>query len=104
MRTPEEIELLRSPGAGAWPDSLEARIASEVRADWPADRVYGPVFANLGVRLRWPLVTAHAGGRVIVPLVESDVLALAGALELAENDRPRAPPGDPTRVAPLRAP
>jgi hypothetical protein len=88
-RTPEEIELLRGPDAGAWPGALEAELERNVRADWPADRVYGTVFANLGVRLRWPLVTAQAGGRVIVPLVESAELPIAGELELAANDGPR---------------
>jgi hypothetical protein len=88
-RTPEEVELLLGPGSAPWPRALEDRLARQVRADWPAERLYGPVFANLGVRLRWPLVTAHAGGRVIVPVLESTELAIAGELELAANEGPR---------------
>jgi hypothetical protein len=54
-----------------------------------ADRTYGAVFANLGVTLRWPLVTAESGGSVIVPVVDGLELPIEGALEPARGEGPR---------------
>jgi hypothetical protein len=89
---PGEVELLRAPDAKPWPDAMNAELSQRVRAEWPTERVYGPVFANLGVTLRWPLVTAEAGGRVIVPFVEGLELPIEGALDLARSEGPRSHP------------
>jgi hypothetical protein len=86
---PEGVELLREPDAPAWPETLEAELARTVRSEWPVDRTYGALFANLGVTLRWPLVTAEAGGSVIVPVVDGLELPIEGALELARSEGPR---------------
>ncbi len=86
---PEAIELLREPGAPPWPARLEQELAQRVRAEWPVDRIYGAVFANLGVTLRWPLVTAQSRGSVIVPVVNGLELPIEGALALARADGPR---------------
>jgi len=86
---PEEVELLRAPDASAWPEAMSAELSQRVRVEWPTERTYGPVFANLGVTLRWPLVTAGSGGRVIVPFVEGLELPIEGALDLARSEGPR---------------
>jgi hypothetical protein len=86
---PEDIELLRSEDSAAWPESLEAELVSRARAEWPAAQTYGPLFANIGVTLRWPLVTAEAGGRVTLPVVDGLELPIEGALTLARTDGPR---------------
>jgi len=86
---PDEVELLRAADAPAWPDAMSAELSQRVRAEWPVDRFYGAVFANLGVTLRWPLVTAEAGGRVIVPFVDGLELPIEGALDLARSEGPR---------------
>ena len=65
-----------------------------MRSEWPVDRTYGAVFANLGVTLRWPLVTAESEGSVIVPVVDGLELSIEGMLELARNDGPRPRRGD----------
>ncbi len=89
MGTPEGVDLLRAPNAPAWPEPLRAELAARVRSEWPAQAIYGPVWANLGVTLRWPLVTAEAGGSVIVPVVDGLELPIEGALQLARGDGPR---------------
>jgi hypothetical protein len=86
---PESVELLREPDAPDWPSLLGAELAQTVRSEWPVDRVYGAVFANLGVTLRWPLVTAESGGSVIVPVVDGVELPIEGALSLARSEGPR---------------
>ncbi len=86
---PEGVELLHEPDAPAWPKPLAEELAQSVRAEWPVDRIYGAVFANLGVTLRWPLVTAESGGSVIVPVVDGLELPIEGALELARSEGPR---------------
>ena len=86
---PEGVELLRELDAPPWPDRLAEELAQTVRSEWPVDRVYGAVFANLGVTLRWPLVSAESGGSVIVPVVDGLELPIEGALELSRNEGPR---------------
>ena len=86
---PEEVELLREPGAEVWPERLRAELAQRVRSEWPAEQLYGAIFANLGVTLRWPLVTAESRGSVIVPVVDGLELPIEGALELAQSSGPR---------------
>ena len=86
---PQEVELLREPDAPPWPERLGWELAQRVRSEWPVDRLYGAVFANLGVTLRWPLVTAESGGSVIVPVVAGLELPIEGALELARGAGPR---------------
>ena len=86
---PEAVELLRAPGAPAWPSPLAEELAHGVRAEWPVDRRYGVLFANLGVTLRWPLVAAESGGAVIVPVLDGLELPIEGALETARGDGPR---------------
>ena len=86
---PEAVELMLEADAPAWPERLRAELAQRVRAEWPVERTYGAVFANLGVTLRWPLVTAEAGGSVIVPVVDGLELPIEGALELAPREGPR---------------
>ena len=86
---PEDVQLLREPDAPAWPPSLYAELAQRVRSEWPVERVYGAVFANLAVTLRWPLVTAESGGTVIVPVVDGLELPIEGALDLTRSDGPR---------------
>jgi len=86
---PEGVELMREVDAPAWPERLRADLAQRVRTEWPAERTYGAVFANLGVTLRWPLVTAESHGNVIVPVVDGLELPIEGALELARSDKPR---------------
>ncbi len=86
---PEEVELLREPDAPAWPERLRAELVQRVRSEWPVERTYGAVFANLAVTLRWPLVTAESGGTVIVPVVDGLELPIEGALDLSRNEGPR---------------
>ncbi|MBM4336121.1 MAG: VWA domain-containing protein [Deltaproteobacteria bacterium] len=86
---PAGIELLRAADAPAWPERLRAEVADRVRSEWPAERVYGPIFANLGVTLRWPLVNAESDGSVIVPVVDELELPIEGALSLSRGDGPR---------------
>ncbi len=86
---PEDVELLRAPGAPDWPEALRAELARKARSEWPASGIYGPVYANLGVTLRWPLVTAEAGGRVTLPVVDGLEIPIEGALDLGQRDGPR---------------
>lgn len=88
-RAPEEVELLLGTAGRRWPDSVRAELGERVRAEWPADRSYGPLVASLGVELRWPLVTTRRGGAVQVPVVESDTLAIDGRLLLPKDAGPR---------------
>ncbi len=86
---PEGVELLRGPDAPDWPERLAEELAQRVRAEWPVERSYGAVFANLGVTLRWPLVTAEHGGSVIVPVIDGLELPIEGALELSRSEGTR---------------
>ncbi|HTO05976.1 MAG TPA: vWA domain-containing protein [Myxococcota bacterium] len=88
-RAPDEVELLLGPGARSWPEPVRAALGERVRAEWPADRSYGPLVASVGVELRWPLVTARRGSAVLVPVVESDQLAIDGRLLLRKDAGPR---------------
>jgi hypothetical protein len=88
-RTPDAVELLFAPGSRLWPESVRAQFGARVRAEWPADRSYGPVLASLGLDLRWPLVTAEQSGAVLVPVVEASRIAIDGQLLLPAARGPR---------------
>jgi len=78
---PEGVDLLL-PQRAAWPDAVRAEFAERVRAEWREDLAYGAVHATVGVWLDYPLVTARAGRHVVVPVVESEVIEIAGRLQL----------------------
>jgi Mg-chelatase subunit ChlD len=83
------VRVLGPRGAG-WPAPLRRELERRVRSEWPSNRIYGPIHSSVGLRLRYPLVTASVGGRVLVPVLESSRLQILGQLELPEPlDGPR---------------
>ena len=86
---PDAVRVLGPRGAG-WPAPLRRELERRVRSEWPSNRIYGPIHSSVGLRLRYPLVTASVGGRVLVPVLESSRLQILGQLELPEPlDGPR---------------
>ncbi len=78
---PDQVQILPSPGAGPWPRRLTSEVEQRVLREWPGERIYGPIYSSLGVWLRYPLVTARVGGRVLVPAVDGSSLRIEGRVE-----------------------
>ena len=80
---PAAVHLLL-PEASRWPAPLRASLEQRIRAEWPADRLYGPLQTGPRVWLAPPLVTTRLGERVLVPVVEEERVRVRGRLELPE--------------------
>ena len=80
---PAAVRLL-PPETSHWPAPLLASLEERIRAEWPADRRYGPLQTGPRVWLAPPLLTVRQGDRVLVPAVEEDRVRVRGRLELPE--------------------
>ena len=86
---PDAVQVLGERDA-AWPRVVRQELERRVLDEWWPDRIYGPIHTSVGLRLRYPLVTARIGGRVLVPVLDRGTLPIHGLLELPEvTDRPR---------------
>lgn len=81
---PEAVELLL-PATSRWPATLRASLEERIRAEWPADRLYGALQTGPRVWLAEPLATTRLGSRVLVPVVEQDRVRVRGRLELPKG-------------------
>lgn len=77
---PLAVQVLREDGAEPWPLGAREWLEGRIRNEWHAGEEYGPVYSSVGLWLRYPLVTADIGGRVLVPVLESARLPVAGTL------------------------
>ena len=82
---PEQIELLLGEGV-RWPAEAREALAAQVRRDWPRDTSYGPIRTGVGLYLDYPLVTARVGRHVVVPVIETPGLRVAGRLDLRSDE------------------
>lgn len=87
--TPDAVQILRESAAPAWSATAYERVERRIRAEWDASRIYGPVYSSVGLWLRYPLATARVGGRVLVPVLESQSLSIEGLVGSAPGRRSR---------------
>ncbi len=87
---PAALEILPAEGVDAWPESLRAELAEQLRSEWGPGAAYGPVRAGVGVWLAYPLVTARVGDRVVVPVTEASEMPVRGVLDLPRPSGPRS--------------
>ncbi len=117
--TPEAIQIVRESGASDWPSGADERLERRIQNEWTEDRIYGAVYSSVGLWLRYPLATARIGGRVLVPVLGHDRLAIRGTLvplrrapsrrvvillDASESSNAAVPvgvPGQPSRQLPL---
>ncbi len=85
----EDIQILREPGTADWPAGVYALLEQRIRAGWDPNQLYGPVYSSVGLWLRYPLVTARIGGRVLIPVLEDGALRVRGSLEAPRSERGR---------------
>src|SRR5215468_10604656 len=78
---PDEVRPLLGPGQ-TWPAPVAEAYAERIRAEWPADRAYGPIVSAVGLEASWPLITGVEAGAVEVPVVEGERAEIAARLAL----------------------
>jgi VWA domain-containing protein len=86
---PDRVELALDPQGRSWPEPVREALVERVRAEWPADRSYGPILPSLGVALAWPFGSVDHGTAQLVPVVEADRVAIRGKLVLPQDTGPR---------------
>ena len=87
--TPDAVQIMRESAAAVWSATAYERVERRIRAEWDADRIYGPVYSSVGLWLRYPLATARVGGRVLVPVLEGGSLSIEGLVDSAPGRRSR---------------
>ena len=48
---PEELQLLRPPGADPWPEPVTQDLKRTVLKEWPADQRYGTIYSEFEVHV-----------------------------------------------------
>jgi hypothetical protein len=86
---PRSVRALPERGAAPWPDDLREPFERQIRREWGAGRVYGPVRAGIGMWLVYPMLTARVSDRVVVPVVTRDTIPVRGVLSLPAAGGPR---------------
>ncbi len=85
----EDIQILREPGTAKLPAGVHALLEQRIRTGWDPNQLYGPVYSSVGLWLRYPLVTARVGGRVLIPVLDDGALRVRGSLEAPRSGRGR---------------
>ena len=86
---PEDVQILREPGTAKWPAGTHALLEQRIRSGWDPNQLCGPVYSSVGLWLRYPLVTARIGGRVLIPVLDHGALGVRGSLEPPGSGRRR---------------
>jgi hypothetical protein len=86
---PDDVQILTGRGEESWPAPVAARFEEQVLREWPLGRIYGAVHSSVSVWLRYPLVTARVGGRVLVPVVDGRELSVEGLVDLPARETRR---------------
>ena len=86
---PNAVSMIPPVDSPAWPAVLRVAVEERIRREWQADRMYGALSARIAVWLRYPLVTAAVGGRVLVPVLSQPELPIQGRFDLPALRGPR---------------
>jgi hypothetical protein len=86
---PTAVSMIPPADSPSWPAVLRVALEERIRREWQSDRMYGALSTRIAVWLRYPLVTANVGGRVLVPVLSQPELPIRGRFDLPALRGPR---------------